>query len=205
MSKYTILLIAILFAPSLVFAGSYSFYQISNITPDVSFQLSMDVNEVSDNRVSFTFLNSGLIASSITDIYFDDGTLLGIASIINGGSGVSFSQYASPSNLPGGSSLFPPFEAIEYFSADSNSPVAPKGVNPGEWVTIIFNLINGKDFSATTAALASGELRVGLKVQAIGQQGESASFVNKVPEPSLTLLLGIGLASVALLSRRWTH
>jgi len=39
----------------------------------VEAQLSMTVTEVDSNTVSFVFTNSGSLASSITDIYFDFG------------------------------------------------------------------------------------------------------------------------------------
>jgi hypothetical protein len=75
-----------------------------------SAQFSVTVTSSGANRVDFTFTNSGPLAASITDIYFDDGTLLGIASITNG-SGVSFSQGATPGNLPAGNNASPPFVA----------------------------------------------------------------------------------------------
>jgi len=51
-------------------------------------QLSVDVtdagsNLAGSNLVLFTFQNSGPDASSIADVYFDDGTLLNIAAIDN--------------------------------------------------------------------------------------------------------------------------
>ena len=79
------------------FAVPYGFQGItSNSLNDVAIgeaQLSVDVTAVAGNahQVLFTFTNAGPLASSITDVYFDDGTLLGIASI-SGSSGVSFSR-----------------------------------------------------------------------------------------------------------------
>ena len=54
------------------------------------------------NQVLFTFANSGPEASSITDVYFDDGALLGLAGLIDaddgtgGLAGVDYTQYADP-------------------------------------------------------------------------------------------------------------
>jgi hypothetical protein len=142
------------------------------------------------NQVSFKFTNSGPSASSITDVYFDDGTLLGIASIVNG-AGVDFAQYASPPDLPGGNSISPPFQVTAGFLADSNPPAQPNGVNPGEMLTIIFDLQGGGVLQDILDELGDGTLRIGIHVQGYSSGG-SESFVN-VPEPALGLLLALGL------------
>jgi hypothetical protein len=178
----------------------YSFDGFSpNSVADVALgeaQLSMQVSPgPGANQVQFTFSNSGPAAMSITDVYFDDGTLLGIATIVNG-PGVDFSQGASPGDLPGGNNLSPAFVTSAGFSADSNPPAQPNGANPGEWLTIIFNLLPGVTFADTIEALApqSGALRVGIHVQGFATGG-SESFVH-VPAPASGLMvLGAGLAA----------
>lgn len=156
-------------------------------------QLFVEVDPVGLTQISFEFTNAGPAAMSITDIYFDDGTLLGIASIINGGSGVSFSQGSSPPNLPGGNTLAIPFNTTAGFSADSNPPAQPNGVNPGESVTIIFNLIGGMTYADAINALNTpgDHLRIGIHVQGFANGG-SESFVNNVPTPGSLALLGLG-------------
>lgn len=151
----------------------------------------------------FTFTNSGSNASSITDVYWDDGTLLGIASVnVNNVGTVSFSQYASPSNLPGGSSITPAFVTTAGFSVDSNSPhLSQNGVNPGESLGVLFNLQTGKTYTDLLAALDAahrdqpGDLRIGIHVQSFSDGG-SESFINvptAVPLPAAVWLLGSGL------------
>ena len=58
----------------------YSFEGITaNKLADVSTgeaQLEVEVSDAGNNQVSFRFTNKGPKASSITDVYFDDGTLL---------------------------------------------------------------------------------------------------------------------------------
>ena len=157
----------------------------------------------------FVFQNSGPSASSITDLYFDDGTLLGIASVING-TGVNFSQGAAPGNLPGGNRLLPAFQTTAGFSADSNPPTQPNGVNQGESVSILFNLVSGTNFANLIAGLNgvirdkddAPALRVGVHAQGFAD-GSSASFVNNpapiaaVPLPGAAGLMLLGLLALA--------
>ena len=174
---------------------TYGFYNItSNNLVDAmngEAQLSVFVEAgPGANQVYFQFSNTGPNAMSITDVYFDDGTLLGIASITNG-SGVSFSQNASPPNLPGWNNITPAFQVTAGFSADSNPPAQPNGVNPGETLTIVFNLLGGFTFADTINALNTpGDvLRIGIHVQGFAGGG-SESFVN-TPTPGALGLLGL--------------
>lgn len=166
-------------------------------------QLTVDVTDAGGGQVSFRFENAGPLASSITDVYFDDGSLLGIATITDG-PGVDFEQGASPGNLPGGGSASPPFVTTAGFSADSEPPTQPNGVNPGEFLVVTFNLQGSQDFNDVLDELDSGALRIGIHVQGFAGGG-SESLVNNgtnVPEPSATMLLGLSLVGVALLGSR---
>lgn len=169
-------------------------------------QLFVDVTAAPGDptKAVFTFRNVGPQASSICDIYFDDGPILGIASVDNG-SGVDFEQEATPRDLPGGNALSPPFETTKDFSAQSTPPVQPNGVNPGESVAITFDLENGATFDDVLDALQDGTLRIGIHVQGFAD-GDSESFVNspgplqRVPEPVSAMAGLLGVA--ALLWRR---
>lgn len=175
---------------------TYSFACVTNTTAANalagSAQLWVDVEDTPNpQQVSFTFRNTGPLPCSITDVYFDDGTLLGISSIVNS-AGVDIAQGASPPDLPGGNLLSPAFQTTAGFAADSNPPAQPNGVNPGEWVRITFSLINGQTYADTISALNTpgDHLRIGIHVQGFANGG-SESFVNNVPGPGVLALVGL--------------
>jgi MYXO-CTERM domain-containing protein len=184
-------------------AVSYGFGCITNNSATdcgiAEAQITMDVSDEGGGQVRFTFSNAGPLASVIESLYFDDGTLLGIASIVNG-PGVSFMTGASPPDLPGGQMASPPFQTTAGFLADSDPAVSINGVGPGEFVAIIFDLQGGGTFGDVIAELADGSLRAGIHVIAF-EGGGSESLVN-VPEPGTGVLALLGLAGFGVMRRR---
>lgn len=167
-------------------------------------------------QVAFKFTNAS--GSALTDVYFDDGTLLGIANISDSGDSVAFSDKGTvaPPSLPGGSNLTPAFNTTVGFSADSNPPVIYNGVTSGEWLTITFNLQSGQSYASVINALSlpnnggMGDLRIGLHVQGFSNGG-SESFINSpdgvtspVPEvqTAAMMLAGLGLVGFMVARRR---
>lgn len=209
-------LLAMAYQPFAAASTTYGFYGITSndlsgaAVLDGEANLSVEVIDLGDNQVQFKFFNDS--TSSLTDIYFDDGTLLGIDSITVSGYGdVSFSEGASPGNLPGGMDATVSFGAD--FSSDSNPPVSLNGVTQGEWVAITFDLLEGKTYADTLAALStqnadgSYDLRIGLHVQSY-PGGYSESFINNpvpVPEAETYAMMLAGLGLVGWAARRRKH
>jgi hypothetical protein len=164
-------------------------------------QLSVDVTEAAGG-VLFEFRNAGPNASSITDLYFDNGPLDVLGSIVNS-AGVAFSPNASPGDLPGGTDIVPVFDVSPNRTADSDPSVVPNGVNPGEVVGVMFTLDSGSSLQDVLDGLAAGTLRVGVFVQGF-EDGGSEAFITSagVPEPAAFLLLASVLSSAALLRAR---
>jgi hypothetical protein len=163
-------------------------------------QLSLVLSDAGSGVVHFEFSNAGPNLSVISEVYFDDGALLG-AVTFSSGPGVDFRLGARPPNLPGWRTLDPLFLATVGLAAESRpSPVA-NGVGPGEWLAVEFELQPGLTFQDLIDQLTSGELRVGLHVIGFDSEG-SESFVNRpVPEPASAGLVVGGLLALALRAR----
>ena len=161
-------------------------------------QLHCVLSDVSPGEVSFRFTNTVGIASSISEVYFDDGTLLGISRIIQ--QGCTFTGGgANPGNLPGGQNLAIPFHATQQFSADAQGNPRNGIDAAGEFLEMHFLLINNRSFDDTVQALMNGSLRIGLHLRAIGPQADSDSFVNN-PTDVVGLPQGavLGMGGMAL-------
>jgi hypothetical protein len=172
---------------------------------EAQFRVQITDTGVGPNQALFTFTNVGSIAASITDIYFQDGTLLDIARIINQplnrhGAVTYFSEGAKPSNLPGGKSINPSFSptvGVNFFSLDTILPLNLLGINPGERLGVLFDLQSNRNFQSVMRALITPppstnlnpSLRIGIHVQGIGgSRGPSASYINErpngIPQPT---------------------
>lgn len=154
--------------------------------------------------VSFRFQNAVGIQSSISEVYYDDGPLLGIASLSQQGANF-VGGGANPGNLPGGNTIG--FNATQIFSADAQGNPSNGLDVASDYLEMRFNLINGTTFQGIVDSLQSGALRIGMHVRAIGQDGNSDGFVNTPPTVVIPLPgaagMGIaGLMGIAAVRRR---
>jgi hypothetical protein len=157
-------------------------------------QLSLTVSEYGSNQILFNLNNSGPQQAVITKIFLDDKDPLDLvfnSFVYASGQNVKFEYDATPGNFPEGQNI----SFIESSEYDANNPSPKWGINEGENLGIVFNYINGSDYSKVVDGLNSGLFRVGLHVQALPVNDGSESFVNtvKVPEPGTLSLLAIGL------------
>jgi hypothetical protein len=177
---------------------TYGFYNIThNSAADAAAgeaQLSVEVSDQGAGLVGFTFINNGPAECVITEIYFQDGSILGFASIDESLAGVDFQEEkvgnVNPKNLPGGKSINPEFIATTAFSIEPVNPEPTWGVGPGEWVKIVYSIQAAQTYADIIDELDNADLRIGIHVQSFSNGG-SESFVN-VPEPATMVLLGMG-------------
>ena len=235
--------LAVLVLNTLTYANMiYDFHIFNNPKyendPGLNFTLTITDEGLTSSgkqKAGFTFNNNSTISSSITDIYFDARPDTGSSLIFNNapifeGPGVSFSKYASPRTLPGGNLLTPAFDRYPEYSADSDSPISPNGINPDEWLKLTFMLKYNRTIDDVIAEIAAGDsytennLRIGIHIQSLPNVCpehhdycyhscgcccppppcyDSASAINctqQVPEPATIALLTLG--GLVLLRRK---
>jgi len=197
-------------------AALYDFEAITNNgNTGIGAQLSLDVTNYGSNQVLFTFNNAvGPYEGVITEVFFEDGTLLGVAQVIDSPPDVRFVQwdFDEASNLPGGGTLVPKFEATEGFGADVVKNVHD-GVGPGQSLGIVFNLEGGKTFFDVITDIGDGftnpdpggntSLRIGIHVQSIielpdGPDSSEGFILTPVPGAVILGILGLSVAGIKL-------
>lgn len=181
--------------------------QLSLVIHDQAMALGVWGQNIDADEVLFVFTNNVGIASNIAEIYLDDGTIVAqMNSVLNSLAG--FTDFrggsARPGNLPAGNTVS--FAAISSFSADVNPGPPKKGVDvAADALGIVYQLKSGLALADVEAALASGELRVGMHLRSIGTGGGSDSFVNSatlIPEPASAVLSLLALTWVGLAVRK---
>ena len=173
--------------------------------PGLSYTVQVS-GEVGGDEATFRITNTSTEGISVvTGVYFHDGVLLGIANVING-PGVELLDASlsmvSPVDLPGGNMIG--FETTDGFALDAADPSPVNGLNNGEYVEIVFELMGGGDINTVIAQLSDfTTLRVGIHIQQLGLDGEeSASGSTIIPAPPALALCALGLGMVGWVKRR---
>lgn len=165
-------------------------------------QLTLDVTDSGLGSALFTFTNSGVISSSIVDVYFSDPapTLFSTFSIFSQSAGVNFSlDSPNPANFPEGGPSF-----IEVASADADGGGVneiPNGINALNESLVFAAVFSGaNNFDSLIAAINSGDFRIGLQTRDNPLGGNPSTDrwlndtpVNAVPLPAAGWLFGSAL------------
>ena len=193
-SYILVLILVCMLGAGSAFGTLYPFTIFTNdgdYNDDPGVNIYMDVDN-GGNIAKFSFYNDSTVESTVTRIYFDDGTLLGATQGIINGPGTDFvEKYPGPGDVPGHNII--DFNADREFNIGADSPPPVNGISNigvGEWVTIEFELVGGT-LQDVLNELNDGSLRVALHIQAFAD-GSSESAVNAIPEPATVLLLGLG-------------
>jgi len=194
----------------------FALYPTGNLNPDVGSQFTMEVTDAGNNQALFLLSNNGPIASTITDVLFYDGVLLGIAALqdrddpingVYGSAGVDFTKGAPfrPDRLP----MYP---AANFGTDRDRRGGIANGVDTGEWLGILFDLKDGATFDDLLDDLRGGDVFIGLHVQRIGDKRGSDWYKSvippspspvPVPDGGLTAtLLGLALLGLSMVGRR---
>ena len=175
-------------------------YRLNTLTNNGNYYADSDLVlevEVSEEfgLARFDFRNESTIDSVIAAVYFEQGLLDSLHSLVEG-PGTAFSWPAHPGHLPAGQTLDPPFST--WFSSGADSPAPTHGIDPGETLAVRFNLADGATINDLYDELDSAALRMGAHVISL-PDGSSESVVT--PEPA-TLILLLGPAAVLLARSR---
>jgi hypothetical protein len=179
--------------------------------PAVATQMTMTLSDQGSGSTLFRFENTGPTASTITAIFLQIGGLLSsLAFQSDSGAGVDMSVTAtpSPSDLPGGGTLTPPFvKTTGAFHVDrASAGGVANGIDPGEFLQLLGTRSSGTSHAQLVAAFVTpnlnGVARAGLHVQGIGPAGESDAMISIIPVPAALPLLASGLLVLGWMARR---
>lgn len=170
-------------------------------------QISLDVTAGGEEQVLFDFANTGSEMLTLARIYFDDGSLMELLSISNGGGVIfTFDPFPGPNDLPGGENALDqfgnpdPFVTTLGFLSGATAPPPTNGLEPGENLVLTFELAGGQTIDNILAELGDGTLRVGVHMINFASGGSES--LTTIPEPGTFAMLGLGILGLGVIARR---
>ncbi len=136
--------------------------------------------------------NDSSIAATVTDIYLEGSDFAEAAldaATIHNTATVIYSEGSAPPNPAGSIASFGGLWKGNVFSADPDTPQPMlKAINPGESLTISFDIGAGFSADEVIAALQAGDFRAAAHVQGLDPNDNSLWVVT--PAPGTAALLG---------------
>jgi hypothetical protein len=145
------------------------------------------------NGLDFTIQNS--TAGYVSEVYFDLGSGMSASFLGGTGGNVLFYSGASPSSLPGGTSIG--FVSDASYDSDP-SGTTHNGIDAGETAT--FRILGG-----SLSSFDSGTLAAGVHVRSLINNSASlvtTNLVTPVPEPETYAMMGLGFGVLLWAARR---
>lgn len=185
------------------------------VGPELNYTVTVSDTDVEAGQVRFSIANESTgLDSVLTSIYFDDSTTDGALAIAEvqdqtgPGISVDFTEDAinsvSPPELPAADLIG--FETTVYLGSklavDSENPGILWGLNDGEYVDIVFDLVGGESVADIIALVTDRTIRIGAHIQSIGENEFSASAVAPIPAPGAGVLAAIGLMTAGYVQKR---
>jgi len=164
---------------------SFQLYPTGSSNPDIASQFEVQLTDPGNHQALFMIHNNGPVQSTITDVLFYDGALLGIAALqdkddtIGGLPGLSTVDFTK--GAPFRPDRLPSYPAATFGADRDSRGGASNGIDSGEWLGVLFDLKTDPNlnFQDLLNGLASGEVSVGLHVQRIGETGGSDWYQSK--------------------------
>jgi hypothetical protein len=172
-------------------------------------QLSVEItlvdNVTDPDQVILTIYNTGTEQMTVDAVYLDDGgvlfeTPIAIEDLAYSNTGISFDVPAVPGELPGATNVG--FESTIGLTTDADVPAPDLGINPGEWLEVTLDLLSTASLDDVVAAIASGDLVIGVTTINFVDGGSESLVTNPVPVPAAVWLFGSALLGLVGVARR---
>ncbi len=151
-------------------------------------------------HVDFVFHNDSTIGATVANVYFEMNALMANGSIAGQSAGVDFDVGGNPQNPAQPGFLYGGSWGGNLFRARAENPAPHNGINPGETLTIRFDLVGSfADVLAAVQPGANNGFRIAQHV--ISVNGDFSVWSINTPTPGGAAVLALG-GLVAMRRRR---